>query len=88
MRPHERPADVVLTALRRAGLDYGCTETGAWAWRATCPSCRGSSRRSLHITEPGGIGSPISVRCSNGCTEHEVIDALTAAVRDTRETSA
>lgn len=88
MKPRERPADVVLTALRRVGLDYRVTETGAWAWKATCPVCRFAVRRTLRITEPGEIGAPISMRCSNGCGEDEILVALTSAVREQRETPA
>lgn len=87
MRPHERPADVVLEALRRASLGYVVTEAGIWSWRAQCPVCRATDgRRTLRISETGPMGSPVTLRCSNGCTEHEVVDALTRTVR--RETAA
>lgn len=88
MKPRERPADVVLEALRRVGLDYGVTETGAWAWKATCPVCRFEVRRTLRISETGPVGSAISLRCANGCREAEILAALTSAVREEREAAA
>jgi len=87
VRPHERPADVVLEALRRASLDYRVTEAGIWSWRAQCPVCRATDgRRTLRISETGPMGSPVTLRCSTGCPEDDVLAALTRTVR--RETAA
>lgn len=86
MKPHEHPADVVLEALRRASFDYRSIEAGIWSWQAQCPVCRASDgRRTLRISETGAIGSPVSLRCANGCREDEVLAALTRTVR--RETA-
>lgn len=84
----DRPADVVLEALRQVSLDYRVTETGMWSWRATCPACRDTTRRTLRISELGDVGGPISLRCSTGCGEAAILTALTLAVRDERETAA
>ncbi len=88
MKPADRPADIILTALRRVGLDYRVAETGSWAWKATCPVCRFEVRRTLRICETGPVGSAISLRCANGCREAEILAALTSAVREEREAAA
>jgi len=73
--PFDRPADAVLWALRRRGLDYRLTGSGSWRWVASCPSCT-RERPALLIHEHGPLGGPVSLRCANGCTEARILAAL------------
>lgn len=73
--PFDRPADAVLWALRRRGIDYRVAGGGSWRWVASCPSCT-RERPALLIHEHGPLGGPVSLRCVNGCTEAGILRAL------------
>jgi len=70
-----RPADRLLWALRAVGLDYKCSPSGAWAWRATCPAC--GAAEALSIRE-AGLGGAVSMACRS-CPRDRVLSALVAA---------
>lgn len=76
--PFDRPADAILWALRRRGVDYRCTPS-LYAWIARCPVCGGGIAGGLtvRITE-AGFGGPVTVSCSTGCREPDVLAALAA----------
>jgi len=67
--PWSRPVDRLLWALRAVGLDYRCSPSGAWSWRATCPACGTAEALAVSEAGPGGAVS-ISCRCARatGCS--------------------
>lgn len=73
--PWSRPADRLLWALRTVGLDYRCSPSGAWSWRATCPAC--SIAGALSIAE-AGLGGAVSMSC-RACPRERVLAALIGA---------
>ncbi len=73
--PWSRPVDRLLWALRAVGLDYRCSPSGAWSWRATCPAC--GTAEALAVSE-AGLGGPVSVSCRS-CPRERVLAALIAA---------
>lgn len=73
--PWSRPADRLLWALRAVGLDYRCSPSGGWSWRATCPAC--GIAGALGVSE-AGLGGPASVSCRS-CSRERVLAALKAA---------
>ncbi len=73
--PWSRPVDRLLWALRAVGLDYRCSPSGAWSWRATCPACGTAEALSIAEAGPGGA---VSISC-RVCPRERVLAALIAA---------
>lgn len=73
--PWSRPADRLLWALRTVGLDYRCSPSGAWSWRATCPAC--GTAEALGVSA-AGLGGAVSISCRS-CPRERVLAALIAA---------
>lgn len=71
--PAKRPLDQTLEQLRGLGLPYKPGET-VDTWLAVCPACR-TGDWGLLIREYRH-GSPITLRCSSGCADEAIRDAL------------
>lgn len=70
------PLDQALELLRAHRLPYRWSENSLTVWLSVCPSCR-TAEWCLRISEPRR-GGPISLICSTGCTEEQIVHALEA----------